>query len=257
MPRAQPTEAPSPEPAKAAPVEAEVEPQVTPDVEPQVAADVDEEPDPARGVTSAPVDPAPGETKQDQHADGESVDDEPGSAAADATDGADVKEPEAPPLPSLVDILRLRLQEKEDQLHSYIAAYKQAKEEMAKVQDRLKRDRIKEVARAKMDAARDLLDVLDNLDRTVEGAPKEGPAAALADGVRMVREQFEAVLQGFGVERMRALGGTFDPKLHEAVGMIPAPPDKADQEILFVQRAGYLFDGALLRAAQVIIAAES
>jgi molecular chaperone GrpE len=178
-----------------------------------------------------------------------------GGDAEEAPEAEAEPEPVKPPPPSMVEILRARLQERDDQLHTYIAAYKQAKDEMAKAQERMKRDQAKQVSRAKMGAARDLLDVLDNLDRTVQGAPPDGPAASLAQGVGMVHKQFLEVLVGFGVERMDALGGTFDPKLHEAVGMIPAPPGKADQEILFVQRAGYLFDGQLLRAAQVIVAA--
>ena len=159
-----------------------------------------------------------------------------------------------PPQPSLVDILRARLQEKDDQLHSYIGAYKQAKEEMAKAQERLKRDQAKEVSRAKMAAARELIEVLDNLDRTMERVPKSAESVPLAEGMRMVQKQFAHALTAFGVSRMESLGAIFDPTLHEAVGMVPAP-GKADQEIIFVQRAGYLFDGQLLRAAQVIIAA--
>ncbi len=179
---------------------------------------------------------------------------EAGEGAENPADEPD-PEPIKPPPPSMVDILRGRLQERDEQLHSYIAAYKQAKEEMAKAQDRMRRDQAKEVARAKMGAARELLDVLDNLDRTLQDVPADGPAAALAQGVRMVHKQFVEVLTGFGVERMNALGTPFDPQLHEAVGMIPAPPGAADQQILFVQRAGYLFHGRLLRAAQVVVAA--
>ncbi len=166
-------------------------------------------------------------------------------------------EPKKPPTPSLVEILRARLQEKDDQLHSYIAAYKQAKDEMGKAQERMKRDKAKEVARSKMNAARDLLEVADNLERTLQGVTAEEAADNLAQGIRMVHDQFLAVLAGFGVQRMNALGTTFDPKVHEAVSMVPAPPGKADQEVIFVQRAGYLFDGQLLRAAQVLVAAAS
>ena len=178
-----------------------------------------------------------------------------GGGADEAPEAEGEPEPVKPPPPSMVEILRARLQERDDQLHTYIAAYKQAKDEMAKAQERMKRDQAKQVDRAKMGAARDLLDVLDNLDRTVQGAPPDGPAGVPRTGCG---HGAQAVLGGArGVRRGAndALGGTFDPKLHEAVGMIPAPPGKADQEILFVQRAGYLFDGQLLRAAQVIVAA--
>ncbi len=216
----------------------------------------------ARKTAQTPPEPATApaeETPMEPAAPTEPPADDPApeerSAEEEAEEEAPEPEPIKPPPPSMVEILRGKLHEKDEQLHSYIAAYKQAKEEMVKAQDRMKRDQAKQVARAKMGAARELLDVLDNLDRTVQGVPEDGPAASLAEGVRMVRRQFVDVLFGFGVERMNAMGTTFNPLLHEAVGMVPAPPGAEDQQILFVQRAGYLFDGQLLRAAQVIVAA--
>ena len=210
-------------------------------------------PDPAAaGATDAPE--ADASASSDEGADAPWEGDE---ASESEPEPEPEPEPKKPPTPSLVEILRARLQEKDDQLHSYIAAYKQAKDEMGKAQERMKRDKAKEVARSKMNAARDLLEVADNLERTLQGVTAEEAADNLAQGIRMVHDQFLAVLTGFGVQRMNALGTTFDPKVHEAVGMVPAPPGKADQEVIFVQRAGYLFDGRLLRAAQVLVAAAS
>lgn len=168
--------------------------------------------------------------------------------AADAE--ASEPEPPKPPQKTLADILREQLAEKETQLHTYIAAYKEAKKDMEESIARARRDREKLVDRDRKHLVGELLEVLDNLDRSVAAL---GDHAA-ADGLRMVHRQFLEVLTSFGAERMDALGARFDAKIHEAIGMIPAQPGQEDQEIVHVDRAGYVFKGDLLRAARVVVA---
>ncbi|HUJ62284.1 MAG TPA: nucleotide exchange factor GrpE, partial [Kofleriaceae bacterium] len=60
-----------------------------------------------------------------------------------------------------------------------------------------------------------LLPVLDNLDRTIAAAERDPSGAALALGVRRVRDQLDGVLRGYGVERVDAVAKRFDPSLHE------------------------------------------
>jgi molecular chaperone GrpE len=201
--------------------------------------------------------------------------DEPGQAAvgdadtippqtADAPEGADApespdaadteatEEPKPPPPPprTLADILRDQLAEKEKQLHEYIAAYKDAKRDMDERMARVRRDREKLIDRDRKQLSSSLLEVLDNLDRSITAMAD--PSAA--QGLRMVHRQFAEVLTEFGVERMTALGERFDANLHEAIGMVPAHGDQVDQQIVHVDRAGYRFKGELLRAARVVVA---
>ena len=89
----------------------------------------------------------------------------------------------------------------------------------------------------------ELLPVLDNLDRTIGAAQDAGEAPNLVEGARMVRSQLEAVLRGFGVERVDALRQRFDPSLHDAVGLLDVR-DPGFHDVVIDQ---------LLRPAKVVV----
>jgi molecular chaperone GrpE len=101
---------------------------------------------------------------------------------------------------------------------------------------------------------RDLLPVLDNLERALDAAEKAGESAGLVQGVKMVVQQLHAVFQQHGCERIEALGAPFDPSLHEAVLQQPAP-DQTPGTVIHVVRPGFKLTDRVIRAAQVIVAA--
>ncbi len=111
-------------------------------------------------------------------------------------------------------------------------------------------ERERELVRA--DLVRQLLPVLDNLDRSIE-ASGQSTDEPLREGVKMVRNQFEEVLQGFGMEVLDARGAPFDPAEHEAVAMVPVETPQAHRTVVSVVRPGYRMGGRLLRAAQVTV----
>jgi len=189
---------------------------------------------------------APTDDASSDQADGTAEASDPGAG----DDAEKAEEPPKPPPRTVADILRDQLAEKETQLHAYIAAYKEAKKDMEESIARSRRDREKLVDRDRKHLVGELVEVLDNLDRSVAAL---GDHAA-ADGLKMVHRQFLDVLVSFGAERMDALGARFDAKIHEAIGMIPAQPGQEDQQIVHVDRAGYVFKGELLRAARVVVA---
>ncbi len=97
-----------------------------------------------------------------------------------------------------------------------------------------------------------LLPVLDDLDRTIAAAERAGDAPVIVEGTRLVRAELEAVLRGYGLERLDACGHDFDPAVHEAVATVPVPT--AQHETIREQLApGYRFGGTLLRPAQVVV----
>jgi len=106
------------------------------------------------------------------------------------------------------------------------------------------------------DFARELLIVVDNLQRTIDAADGQAPLtsenAALIEGVRATLRVLLRTLERFGVRRISALGERFDPNLHEAVMAIddPAwPPGTVTQ----VVEQGYTIHDRLLRPARVVV----
>lgn len=98
---------------------------------------------------------------------------------------------------------------------------------------------------------RDLLPVLDNLDRAL--AVSSGNSAGLREGVDLVRRQFRDALAKHGVEEIDPVGEPFDPAYHEAVQRRVAGEVVANTIVEVLQK-GFLMHGRLLRAAMVVVA---
>jgi molecular chaperone GrpE len=103
--------------------------------------------------------------------------------------------------------------------------------------------------------ARELLEVIDNLERALAHMPKSNEPAhkTLEDGIKMVLNQFRAVLEKQGVHHIKTDGLDFDPNLHEAVGQESS--EHPQGHIVREETKGYTIHGRLLRPARVIISA--
>lgn len=101
---------------------------------------------------------------------------------------------------------------------------------------------------------REILPVVDNLERALQHAAQgEGQDASLLQGVEMTLGQFRKVLEKFGVVPITAVGTGFDPARHEAMGQIESSDAPANTVVQELQR-GYLLNERLLRPALVMIA---
>lgn len=107
--------------------------------------------------------------------------------------------------------------------------------------------------------ARDLVSVLENLQRAVDSIPAElkqaQPAVAnLATGVEMTLQELLGVFGRFGIQRIDPMGQKFDHNLHQAVAQIETPSAEAGTVVQVLQ-AGYVIHDRLLRPAMVGVAA--
>lgn len=118
---------------------------------------------------------------------------------------------------------------------------------------RLARNARREAEEARGKLVGELLPVLDNLDRTIRAAQVGRSDPAMLEGVRMVRQQLEGVLRGYGVERIESLGQRFDPAVHEAVGTIAVDDPQRNGVVVHQAEPGYRFAGRLLRPAKVSV----
>ncbi|MFO7982571.1 MAG: nucleotide exchange factor GrpE [Desulfuromonadales bacterium] len=103
---------------------------------------------------------------------------------------------------------------------------------------------------------REFLPIKDNLERAVEHArEQESDAKALLEGIDMTLQMLGKTLEQFGVAPITALGETFDPSRHEAMGQMESadyPPNTVVKEM----QRGYFLNDRLLRPAMVMVAKE-
>jgi molecular chaperone GrpE len=104
--------------------------------------------------------------------------------------------------------------------------------------------------RAKSGLVRELLPVVDNLERALASAKED--EEHLAEGVRLVHSELIAVLERNGVEQFDPRGERFDPGEHEALSM--RSEDGAESgTVLDVVEKGYRANGSVLRPARVVV----
>jgi molecular chaperone GrpE len=104
--------------------------------------------------------------------------------------------------------------------------------------------------RAKGGLVRELLPVVDNLERALASAQRG--EQHLAEGVRLVHSELIAVLERNGVEQFDPQGESFDPTIHEALSM--RSEDGAEPGVVLdVIEKGYKANGTVLRPARVVV----
>jgi molecular chaperone GrpE len=104
--------------------------------------------------------------------------------------------------------------------------------------------------RAKSGLVRELLPVVDNLERALASAGED--EQHLAEGVRLVHSELIAVLERNGVEQFDPSGDRFDPGEHEALSM-RAQDGAESGTVLDVVEKGYRANGTVLRPARVVV----
>jgi molecular chaperone GrpE len=113
------------------------------------------------------------------------------------------------------------------------------------------RDKRASWERAKGDLLKKLLPSLDDLHRVATLKPDETKSNAVIDGVALVQSNLLGALGRDGLKVIGEPGEPFDPHLHEAIGMWPAPTPEQQGTIAAVTMRGYQFGHQLLRPAQV------
>ena len=106
--------------------------------------------------------------------------------------------------------------------------------------------------------ARDLLPVLDSLEKAIEacGDTDSEDGNALAEGVQLSLKLFIDILEKEGLSLVDPIGEPFDPQFHEALTVVPNPDMEANSVMEVVQK-GYILNGRVIRAAKVVVTSDS
>ena len=134
----------------------------------------------------------------------------------------------------------------------YLDALQRLKAEFDNYRKRAARDQEQLAARAHERLVKELLPVLDDLERALAAA-EEHEEAQLEEGVRLVHRALVDALQKEGLAEIET-DGQFDPHVHEALLSQP-DDDRESGAILDVLQKGYRIGDKVVRPARVIVAA--
>jgi len=168
-------------------------------------------------------------------------------------DGEDDDVNVSPQTPTIIDEYRGRAEEAEKKLLEYIEAFKRHKQEQDHVRERLARDVERRVEMKFGELLQPLLEIMDDLERSMAHIAAEADAEPLLRGVKMTHSQFLATLEKFGVTKFSPDGEPFDPTESEALRVDPVDSAEADNRVTETLKPGYRFGERVLRAAQVAV----
>lgn len=98
----------------------------------------------------------------------------------------------------------------------------------------------------------DLLDSLDNLERTVDAAQKADDAKAIADGVKIIGSSLVSMLESkYNLTAFGQAGDDFDPGMHEAIGSVQDDVEKPVLKEVYLK--GYKLKDRIIRNAKVMV----
>lgn len=156
---------------------------------------------------------------------------------------------------SLEDQLRVEIEQAQVDAKAHQEQYLRTLADMENLRKRTQREKEELAKFANENILREILPVIDNLERAIEHADQADGGEGLLEGVQMTLSQFRQVLTRFGVESVESLGQPFDPALHQAMGQFETdeyPANCVGQQM----QKGYQLNDRLLRPAMVMIAKE-
>src|SRR5215212_2139427 len=135
-----------------------------------------------------------------------------------------------------------------DEPEDYLALAQRIQADFENYRKRAAREAAAAGERAKSGLVRELLPIVDNLERALASA-EEGEQH-LAEGVRLVHSELIAVLERNGIQQFDPSGEKFDPSEHEALSV---RDDGEQGEVLEVVERGYRSNGTVLRPERVVV----
>jgi molecular chaperone GrpE len=162
--------------------------------------------------------------------------------------GPDTAAPSSPE--SELEQLRLKLEQAEEEARSHYDRFLRERAELENFKKRMQRERADALRFACEPLIRELLPVVDNLERALEHGTGNGES--VLEGVRLVLKSLLDVLERHGVKRIEAVGQAFDPTRHEAMLQVESAEHEPNR-VVAQHHTGYLLHDRLLRPALVTV----
>ncbi len=118
---------------------------------------------------------------------------------------------------------------------------------------RTNKERIELIGSASAGVIKDMIPVLDDLERAILNNEKSEDIKAVKEGFVLVSNKFKSILEAKGLKPMDSKGKPFDSELHEAIANVPAPDKKMKGKVVDDVEKGYLLNDKVVRFAKVVV----
>ena len=145
-----------------------------------------------------------------------------------------------------------KIEEAEKKAAENYDKYLRAVAELDNYRKRAIRDKADAIKYGNENLLRDILPLVDSVDRALEHAGTSDDFEAFKKGLKMLHEQLLCCLKKYGVEMIDTAGKDFDPNVHEAMLQVVSDEHETGKVVNEFER-GYLLNGRLLRPAKVCV----
>ncbi len=166
------------------------------------------------------------------------------------------KQPSQPQDTAELESIRQKLEAAEETAKKNQEQMLRVMAEFENYKRRTSKEKTEQIKYANEKLVKELLPVLDDLERVFEHVSEESSEEAknIMQGVGMVQKGLLKTLRHFGLHEIHAKGKHFDPNMHEALCCCEALEDCEDNTVTDVHRKGYKLGDRVIRAAQVTVA---
>lgn len=160
---------------------------------------------------------------------------------------------EADDLTARVQALEAELASAREEKRQHHERWLRERADLENLKKRTARERVEVVKFANEQLLKDLLPVLDNLERAIGHAQGGGNGEPLVEGVELILRALEEVLERHGVTPITSAGAPFDPAHHQAMAHVESA-EHAPNSVIEEHQRGYRLNDRLLRPALVTVA---
>ena len=154
-------------------------------------------------------------------------------------------ESETPPsIEDEIDQLKSEYEAKLDQMLRTVAEYENAKKRAIRDKEEFQKYAVESVIK-------DLIPVIDSMNRAIESAKESTDLDSLHEGIQLIQKQIHNVLERNNVSTIDAVGKNFDPNFHEAIAQVES--DLPANAIVEEFQVGYKLRDRVLRASMVSV----
>lgn len=109
------------------------------------------------------------------------------------------------------------------------------------------------IRNAQEKAMKDLLPIVDDFERGIDATKDVTDPEAIRQGMELIYSKFVKYLESQGVKAVESTGQDFDPEVHEAIAMVPAPDESARGKVIDTTTKGYKINDKVMRHAKVVV----